>query len=502
MVTRISGLASGMDIDSMVEQLMQAERKPLDKITQKKTYTEWQRDDYRTMNSMLLELDQQISNGVSRQASYIKKAVNVSDPNAVSIKNINSTIDFTGSLQVNKLATAATMFSTAETAITNSSDKLNIGEQTIKISAIAKDGKMQEKPFELKITANDTLDSVIAKINKDSGVTAFYDANSKKISFTAKNTGDIENGSEIVLSDDGASGEKFFNNILKVNSNNKLAVSYNAGTQGTNAELTYNGMDITRSSNTFQINGVEFTAKQVTSTPVTFSSTADVDGIMDTIVKFVDKYNEVIDKIKTKTGESKYRDYAPLTTAQKKDMEEDDIKLWEEKAKSGTLRNDSILSGILTKMRGNISGPVSGSTGFTQLSQIGITTTSNYLDGGKLTIDEDKLRAAISENPNGIYELFQKSGAATSSEQGIAQRLRASLKTAMNDIKAKAGGASSVNNTFTIGKLLNNYADQITRYEDKLKTTENRYYTKFTAMETAISKANSQSTYLTNMFSS
>jgi flagellar hook-associated protein 2 len=275
--------------------------------------------------------------------------------------------------------------------------------------------------------------------------------------------------------------------------------------KGSDADLTYNGLNITRSSNTFQINGVEFTAKQktATDTPVTFSSTADVDGIMDTIVKFVDKYNEVIDKIKTKTNESKYRDYAPLTTAQKKDMDEDDIKLWEEKAKSGTLRNDSVLSGVLTKMRSDISGSVSGTSGFTQLSQIGITTTSNYLDGGKLTIDEDKLRAAIAENPNAIYELFQKSGdTSTTSNQGIAQRLRASLKTAMNDITAKAGKTSSVNNTFTIGKLLNNYTDQITRYEDKLTAIENRYYAKFTAMESAISKANSQSAYLTNMFSS
>ncbi|WP_445505600.1 flagellar hook-associated protein 2 [Niallia sp. 03091] len=497
MVTRIGGLASGMDIDSMVEQLMQAERKPLDKINQRKTYTEWQRDDYRSMNSLLLELDQQIFNGVAKQGSYIKKTVNISDPNVVSIKNINSTIDFTGSLEVTKLATAATMSSTTD--IAKSSDILGIGAQTVKISAITKDGTMQDTT--ISITNDDTLDSVIAKINKDSGVTAFFDETSKRISFTAKNAGDTT-GSEIKLTDDSGitnPDDRFFSGLLNLELESDMAA---VGKKGTNAELIYNGMSITRTSNTFQINGVEFTAKkETTGTPVTFSSTADVDAIMDTIVKFVDKYNEVIDKIKTKTSESKYRAYTPLTTAQKKEMEEDEIKLWEEKAKSGTLRNDSILSGILTKMRSDISDSVSGTSGFKQLSQIGITTTKNYLDGGKLTIEEDKLRAAIAENPNAIYELFQKSGE-TTSEKGIAQRLRASLKTAMTDITEKAGNASKGNNSFTLGKLLNNYNDQISSYEDKLKTIENRYWSKFSVMETAINRANSQSAQLTNMFNS
>mgnify|MGYP001092664832 CR=1 FL=1 len=506
MVLRIGGLASGMDIDTLVEQLMTAERVPLDKINQKKIYTEWQRDDYREMNSLLLDLDNTIFNGVAKQASFIKKTVAISNSDALSVKNVNSTIDFSGSIKINQLASAATMQSYTTSRITDSSKKLSdfgIEEnQTIKISAITKDGVMQEKPFELTITKDDTLDSVISKINKDSGVTAFFDPVSKKFSITAKNTGDIANDApEIILSDDGESPNKFFNNILGMNSNNNLAAERGAGTLGSNAKVEYNGLEITRPSNTFTINGVEFTAKKVTTEAVTFSSTPDVDGILDTITQFVNKYNELVEKIRTKTTETKYRDYQPLTDAQKKDMSEDEIEKWDKLAKSGTLKNDSILNIVLTKMRSNFSSPVSGTSTYSQLSQIGISTTANYLDGGKLTINEDKLRAAISADPNAVYELFQKDGA-TSSEQGIARRLRDTLKTAMTDITAKAGKTTSVNNTFTLGKVLNNYASQITRFEDKLKLIENRYWARFTAMETAINKANSQSTYLTSMFSS
>lgn len=501
MVLRIGGLASGMDIDTLVEQLMTAERVPLDKINQKKTYTEWQRDDYREMNSLLLDLDNTIFNGVSKQASFIKKTVAISNSDALSVKNVNSTIDFSGSMSINKLATAATMQSKEKTDISNSSATLGITKnQTVKISAITKDGVMGNAT-EILITPEDTLDSIITKINKNSGVTAFFDSKTQKISFTAKNTGDVSGGAEIILEDDESSDNRFFKDILKVNSDNEKAYNNGSGTKGGNAEFTYNGLTTTRPSNTFTINGVEFTAKKVTTDPVTFSSTPDVDGILDTITQFVNKYNEAVEKIRAKTTETKYRDYPPLTDAQKKDMEEADIEKWEKMAKSGTLKSDSILTNVLTKMRSNFSSPVSGTSTYSQLSQIGITTTANYLDGGKLTIDEDKLKAAISADPNAVYELFQKDGA-TSSEQGIARRLRDTLKTAMTDITAKAGKSTSVNNTFSLGKILNNYADQITRFEDKMTSLETRYWARFTAMESAINKANSQSSYLMNMFSS
>ena len=95
---RIGGLASGMDIDGIVSQLMTAERMPLDKIEQKKIYTEWQRDDYRTMNTALSELDNMLSpwKGVGTQAAFIKKPVTVSNEDAISVKNVNSTSNFSG----------------------------------------------------------------------------------------------------------------------------------------------------------------------------------------------------------------------------------------------------------------------------------------------------------------------------------------------------------------------------------------------------------------------
>jgi flagellar hook-associated protein 2 len=504
-MVRIGGLASGMDIDQLVSDLMKAERMPLDKINQKKQYTEWQRDDYRSMNTKLLELDQLIFGGIGKQGNYIKKSISSSNLEAVGIRNINSTSDFSGTLEVNSLAKAASMYSRSSVGI-DPDDKLvdlGTGTQTFTIKAINKDGVLEEEGYTLSFNpADESINSIISKINTNSSVNAFFDKGTGKVSFSAKNTGDDTNGPEIVL--DGL----FLTDTLKLDINNDIAASdvdangnskSVVGASGSNAQFIYNGLQTTRPSNTFQINGVEISLKKVTTEPVTFSSSPDVDAIMDTIVKFVDKYNEVIEAIKDKTGEKRFRDFQPLTSEQRKDMEEKDIELWEEKAKSGTLRGDSILTSSLNKMRSDLYSPVSGLSGFSQLAQIGITTTSNYLDGGKLTINEDDLRKAISENPNGIYELFQKDGS-TTSEKGLARRLRDSIKSTMTDIESKAGKASSVNNTFTIGKLLDGFDKQINRFEDRLTQVENRYWSQFTAMEKAIQRSNEQMAYLMQQF--
>ncbi|MDV7763899.1 flagellar hook-associated protein 2 [Peribacillus sp. CSMR9] len=503
-MVRISGFASGMDIDELVKSMMQAERVPLDKLTQKKQYSEWQRDDYRSINTSLSELDRLIRDGVGKQSSFIKKKISVSNPEAVSVRNVGSTSDFTGNIKVNGLAKAATMTSTDKSAVTDSKKKLSeLGittPQDITILAInkdggfdteVKDGVTMDKPYTLTLNENDTLESVINKINANSGVTLFFDETSQKFSITAKNTGDVNDRPEIEL---GGSGDFFA--VLKMSSNNEGA----GGAKGENASITYNGLDISRPSNTFQINGVEITVKQKTTDTITFSSTADVDSILDTITQFVNKYNEIIKKVQDKTGEAKYRSFTPLTTEQKKAMTEDEVKMWDEKAKSGTLKSDSTLKSLLTTMRTSLYTSVDGITGKNNLSSLGITTTKNYLEGGKLTIDEDKLRAAISEDPNAIYDMFMANGT-EKSDKGLARRLRDDIESSMKVITEKAGKAGYVNNNFTIGKLVDGLDKRISTFEAKLMKLESRYYNQFTAMEKAIQKANSQSSSLASYFS-
>ena len=491
-MVRVSGFASGMDIDDIVSKMMQAQRVPLDKMVQKKQYSEWQRDDYRSLNSAMLEFDRFIFDGIGMESSFAKKIVNVSNPNALSIKGVNATSNFSGTITVKELASSSTLI--GDTAINSATKKLSdygiaTGENIIK--AINEKGEMQEYKFQ--ITADDTMDSVINKINSQTGVTAFFDGTGK-LSFTSKQTGNVSGkGIEFVSGD---FVNKVFTNVTS--------------TVGGNAQVTYNGVDIERTSNVFTINGAEFTLKEKTTGPITFSSTTDVDAILDTVTQFVNKYNELIEKISDKTTEAKYRSFTPLTAEQKKAMSEDEIKMWEEKAKSGTLRSDPTLKSLLSTMRTSLYTSVSGATGIKNLSELGITTTKNYLEGGKLTIDEKKLKEAISKDPSAIYKLFMTKGEPVDpakpagpfkkETQGLAYRLRSDLDLAMKSITEKAGKAGYVNDKFSIGKSLNDLDKRISAFEVKLTRLENRYYSQFTAMEKAIQKANSQSASLMQYF--
>ena len=289
-------------------------------------------------------------------------------------------------------------------------------------------------------------------------------------------------------------------NSATVGTDGEALEDANGNSSGQNAKLTYNGLEIERPSNSFIINGARLTVKETTEKPVTFSSTPDVDAIFEKIKEFVDSYNGLISSISEEISQKKNKSYDPLTKTQKEALSEDEIEKWDKIARDGTLYRDPNLSSLLTKMRSSIYTSVKG-TNFDNMAKIGIATTSNYLDGGKLEINETKLREAINEDPNAIYELFMggKDDSPTS-DQGIVRRLRSDLYTAMDAVTKKAGKTNSVNNTFTLGRLLDDYENKMSAFEEKLLNLEDRYYRQFTAMEKAISQANSQSAMLMGYF--
>ncbi|TQR17644.1 flagellar hook-associated protein 2 [Psychrobacillus soli] len=499
---RITGLASGMDTDTMIKELMNAQRIPLDKIMQKKQYMEWQRDDYRAANKKLFDFRNLTSDSMLRQSTYIQKTVTSSAPDDISVRNVNSTSDFTGKIKVEQLAEAATMQSSGRVLNSEADLKKTLKEikptinvpTTFNIKAIKEDGTLDTKGYDVKIDENSTMQSILDDINKNSGVTAIFDSFTGKIAITAKNSGSAQNSAnEIEFSGDFA---KYF---MMMDSNNVKAASESRGTDGKNAKFTFNGLETQRQSNTFQINGFEVTLKKASNVDITFSSAPDTDKILASVVKFVDEYNKLIENLNSEIRETKYRDFQPLSTEQKADMKEKEIELWEEKAKSGTLRNDSVISSALSQMRSALNAAVGGVIGADRLSEIGITTSSNYMENGKLVIDETKLRKAISDDPNQVYELFAADGP-TNSDKGLARRLVATLDETRKKVIEKAGTDTAVNTTFSLGRTLKGYDDQISRFEDRLQMIETRYYKQFSAMETAILRANNQSSYLMNAF--
>lgn len=351
-------------------------------------------------------------------------------------------------------------------------------------------GQIDEK---FLIQGSESLNSVMSKVNNSKlGVTMFYDSYSDKVTMTRKETGVYnENGQEIEFTD----GD-FLTQVL----------GFQNGDSGNyikaeNATFTVNGLETSRQSNTFSINGVTFTLKKTTDTPVTINVNNDNDALFENIKNFVDKYNELVEKIEKKLSEPKYKDYLPLTDDEKEELSETQQEKWENMAKSGILRNDSILSGLITQMRTAIYSAVNQDdldSAMKSLSAIGITTTADFTTA-KLEINESKLKVAIEKDPNSIELLFNGTGA-TDGQKGVIQRLYDKVNATMDQLKERAGNSYSVNNQFTIGRQLDDLDDRIERFEDRLADLETRYYSQFTAMEQAIQKANSQAAYLAQFF--
>lgn len=350
------------------------------------------------------------------------------------------------------------------------------------------EGKQYEK---FLVTGADSLNSVSRKINDSKvGASLFYDEFTNKMTLTRSETGKFATtGNDLEIYGDLLNktfrfGESTVNPVV-----------------GQNAEFTINGLKTERNTNTFTIDGVTFILKQTfetTDTPVTVGVSNDNTKIYGNIKGFIDKYNEIIETIQAKTNETRNKDYQPLTDDDRESLSESQQEKWENIAKAGLLRRDSLLTGALSQMRSNFYSTVNNSeisSAYNQLAKIGITTSSNYLDGGKLVIDETKLKAAIEADPNSVEQLFR-------GENGIVHKLSDTVTSTMDKLKAKAGNSNSTNQTFTIGRELEDIAKRQDRFEDRLEQLETRYWAQFTAMETAIQKANSQSSYLSQFFSS
>lgn len=126
------------------------------------------------------------------------------------------------------------------------------------------------------------------------------------------------------------------------------------------------------------------------------------------------------------------------------------------------------------------------------LSQIGINTGS-YTEGGKLFIDDKKLTEALAKKPEEVMALFTTRDAAGN---GVGARVYDTLNDIVKKLSAKAGSSSSSVDNSTLSQKLKRMDTEISRWQDRLTSIEDRYWKQFTAMEKALSKMNSQSTWM------
>lgn len=418
----------------------------------------------------------------------------------------NTTIDFTDKTTIKSSIESSALTDEQKNALY----KLNADDlQTLQSSEgadilnrakqvdLEKSYQSMDKKFLTEITSDDIdfLTSVKGKSNED--MTAIINNlpdGEVKDKFKSMNASDLNKLADL---SDNLAEFKNFQTIDKQNTDNKKALDT------ATAKLNQGNKRLVDAEQSL-INAKDAEAATAGSTAptvsaVTLTSTTDTKEIKDKIKDFVKNYNEMLDSLNGLLKEKKHRDFPPLTKEQREDMSESEQKLWDEKAKSGLLRNDSLIREGLAKMRMQFSSPVGnlGDKTIDSLAEIGITTSPRMTENGKLVIDEDKLDKALAKDPEQVVKMFTQRGSVDAKTgedtRGITERLRDEIKSLTRNIEKKAGKDGATDQSYGIGKKIVESDDRITKLQAKMKDIEARYWKQFTAMEKAINKANEQS---------
>lgn len=283
--------------------------------------------------------------------------------------------------------------------------------------------------------------------------------------------------------------------------------------EGVDAVVIVNGVQTTRSSNTITIDGItmELTDKSkeilgadgsvIGLEESVINTKQDTETIFNGFKSFVEDYNKMLEKLNGYTGEdAEYKEYPPLTAAQKKDMSESEVKLWEEKAKKGLIRRDSTVEQFLSEMRTLLYTKPAGSK--YALYDLGIATTTDYKSKGKLELNEADLRSALATDPDAIKKLF------TDSTEGLSKLMMGAMDRAAKEsigspgtlvqLAGVKGGSTEKANT--LYDRLTGIENRIKDLKAKYAKEKARYWRQFNSMESVLSNYNSQSAWLSQQF--
>lgn len=274
---------------------------------------------------------------------------------------------------------------------------------------------------------------------------------------------------------------------------------------GTDSEIVLNGATYTSDKNTFSINGLTITVNAKTDEEITLSTADDTDGIYDMIKGFFKEYNELINEMDKLYNADSARKYDMLTDEEREAISEDEAKEWDDKIKSALLRKDSTLGTVFNSMKMIMLEGVKMSDGSTKyLSDFGIATlgyfnaeenerNAYHIDGDEdddsTCNNTDKLKAAIAADPTMVAEFFS----------GLTRNLYERLDDLM--ARTELSSAFTVYNDKALQEEYDNYKEKIADQEEKIADFEDRYYDKFTQMEVAMSKLNSQQSAISSLFS-
>ena len=304
-------------------------------------------------------------------------------------------------------------------------------------------------------------------------------------------------------------------NTVKDQDGNDVIVSYtkegtNKGAkmvQGTDAEIELNGVSYTSTTNSFNINGLSIQAQAKTGDDeVTVTTATDTQGIYDKIKDFISEYNSLIAEIGSLYNAESAKGYEPLTSDEKEAMSDKEVEEWETKVKDALLRRDDSLGSLMNSMTSAMLSSVKIGDKSYSLASLGIKTTGYFhttaATRNELHIDGDEDDDTTSSNTNTLMNMLNSD---PDKAIDIIKGVTGNLYKVLNKKLMTSNSMKSINSIYNDKEMKQSYSDYtktISAWEEKIQKIEDSYYKKFSAMEVALSKLQSQQSSLAGLLGS
>lgn len=493
MPIRLSGMASGLDTDAIIKELMSAQSLKKTNLEGTKEKLSWKKEKWEEMNTKVYSLYTEKLSSMKLQGTYLAKKATSSDETKAKVSATN-TSNGSYTLQIDDIASSeyVTGRSVKDKGFTSDTKLADAGMelgQTITL----KTGKDLDKEFTLTVGEDTTIKDFVNKL-KEAGLNASFDSTSGRFFIGAASSG---SESMFTLTSDAVSGEgleklgltniteDIAKNGMTANDENDVAV-----VSAKDAKIVLNGAVITSSSNTVKANGMSIELIGTTDQPMSITVSNDVDSVYDKVKDFVKEYNDLMKDMYDKYNASSAKGYNMLTSEEKEAMSDEQVKLWEDKIKDSLLRRDDTLNSLMSAFRSSMQESVEVNGKKYSLADFGIVT-GDYTEHGELHINgnsddsryadkKDSLRSAIESDPEVVSKALS----------GIMSKFYSTLSNKMS--ASSISSALTLYNDKQMTAQMNDYESQIKKMDTRLEDIEDRYYKQFSAMEKAMSELQSK----------
>lgn len=547
---RMTGINSGMDTQSIIEQLVDVKKTKKEKLKKQQTKLGWKQDSWKTLNSKIYGLYNEQFGKMRLQGSFSAKKATIADSSIATVTADNGAVTGSQSLKVKQLAATAYVTGAKLEDLHKDPDK-TMADMTLadliekrvddnvdaKYKEIEASGQhwseaqrlnyydeqsalwgKESQFFQVKKDNSDDSSWEEVEIRKDmtmkqiadafaaTGINASFDASNGRFYFSSKTEG-AEGQFQIkskdmkdvmgVSDDESTKVDMNSGNWMELLGLNKN-VSGSSFIEGQDAEIELNGALYTKNTNSFSINGLNISVNKVSESATNISVTNDTDSVYNMIKDFFKKYNEIITEMDKLYNADSAKDYEPLTSEEKDAMSDDEVEEWETKIKDSLLRRDDNLSKLISTLKEGMSKAVTVSSGKTySLASFGINTLSYFEaadnERGVYHIDGDQ----DDEKTKGATDVLKEMLANNLDDTvEFFSKLTSGVYDNLTKQMARVPEYRSFQSLYDdkqLQKEYDNLSTKIKKEEDYLSDYEDKWYDKFAAMEKAMAKVNSKS---------